>query len=1160
MAQSLSNQNTNAQSMNGLITVNANTITTGAIQTDTIDITNSGTLDIVPTDSTSATDTRLINAGWVNNKISNLSFTNLKIGDMYYGSGFTLGNSNLAISPNNQALNSNTTGQYNIAIGYGTLYNNTTPNSNIGIGTLVLQANNTGDTNIGIGDLSLYNNVSGINNIAMGYNSLSQNQTGSNNISFGNSANSGSAGTNTSNTVSIGSNVSTNKDNSIVIGYGSTNNYTNSSAIGYNITTNANNQFKIGRSDQTVRIDGGLDVVGTIVGNINSATKIYNTVTTTADTTTYNIPFATALGANGNASLYQISGLTYKPSTQQVTCGILSSDNIIGSSLTSGTNNLFNTTTTGAVKLANNLSGAGSVVVGTSATQLNNTFYGRTTLPPPTTNVIGGDTAASLFDYILYATNNNFSGEFTPKTSANFKYEPFTQTFSVTKISLNTSILSSPASSQYNFSFGDSTTMANCASGYWNTAIGQNALQNLSNGAGNICIGYNTGNSVIDNTDNICLGYSANSAVSTGNGNISLGAGSSTVNTSGNNNVVVGTSAQSTAGLGSQSSVVAVGTSSQVYTDNGIAIGNSAIVASGHTNSIAIGYNATTTASNQIQLGTSTQNVNCNTLSTSSLTTNAVSNILTIGGSSTIISSGVNSITFGSATSSGNYNYNGAQTTGTNNVFTNATTSAVNIATGQTSGILNVGNAGAKTGNTFYYGAQTTGSNNLFTNATTSAINIGSSQTTGILSVGNAGAKTGNTFYYGAQTTGSNNLFTNATTSAINIGTAQSTGALTLGTTTKTGNTNYYGAQTTGINSLFTNATTALVNIGTSLTTGVLTIGNASQVLIYGSTSAGGGGGTNSLFTNCDTTTVGIATGLTTGILNIGGGSTQSGAININAVNINLGVPTATIILNCNSLTLGTTAATGDFNYYGATTTGTNNLFTNASTSNIVIGNGLTTGTLSIGRFNTSTGDTNYYGTRTTGTSNLFTNVTTGAINIGINMSSGIFTIGRAGNELLMNSNLNLSSPLVQKQQTAPTQTYQLGYTLTAQVSPGTLVASTGTYSKELFGPVGGSPLPIQPNSATNFGLWYIQVSIGMTPNGNTYGAMSLGTSSAFNPSNAVSINYNMRDVGTTYAQVSGLFPIYTSTSYIYFYVKNLYTDSMVFPTNSVTITMTRVA
>ena len=388
------------------------------------------------------------------------------------------------------------------------------------------------------------------------------------------------------------------------------------------------------------------------------------------------------------------------------------------------------------------------------------------------------------------------------------------------------------------------------------------------------------------------------------------------------------------------------------------------------------------------------------------------------------------------------------------------------------------------------------------------------------------------------------------------------------------------------------------------MTTGTLTIGNNSQVLIYGSTAASGAGGTNSLFTNCDTTTVGIATGLTTGVLNIGGGATQSGAININAVNINLGGLTTILSSNCNSLKLGATTATGNFDYNGATTTGANGLFNNATTSNITIANGLTTGTLTIGRFDVSTGTTTYNGTRT-GITNLLTNITTGTINIATALTNGpltigavstntsgttniygsttsggnylfpntttgsisigtnctgAFNIGKVGGDLYMYSTLNLSAPITQKQATAPTASYQYGYTLTGQLSPGTLAASSGTYSQALFGPTSGSPIPLQPNSATNFGLWYIQISIAMTPYANTYGAMSLGPSSAFNANNAVSINYNMRDVGTTYAQVSGMFPIYNSTTYVYFYVKNLYTDLMVFPANSVNYTMTRVA
>ena len=249
MSQSLSNQNTNAQSMNGLINVNANTITTGAIVTDTIDITSFGTLDVIPTDSTSITDTRLINAGWVNRKVNEGVYVNLttnqtitsgiktfnqhiNVGDIYYGYGKTINKSNIAIGSSGvPPLSSIISGVNNIALGTSALSTYTTGNSNIGIGNVV-----------GNGTVGSYNVMMGDNSNSV----LTQDVNG---------------------VVAIGSNTTSGKDNCISIGNNASANNVNSCAIGYNVSTTADNQFKLGRSDQTIQIDGALNVIGSIQTN-----------------------------------------------------------------------------------------------------------------------------------------------------------------------------------------------------------------------------------------------------------------------------------------------------------------------------------------------------------------------------------------------------------------------------------------------------------------------------------------------------------------------------------------------------------------------------------------------------------------------------------------------------------------------------------------------------------------------------------------------------------------------------------------------------------------------------------------------------------------------------------------------------------------------------
>ena len=499
MSQSLTNQNTNSQSMNGLITVNANTITTSSIQTDVIDITNSGTLDIIPTTSTSTTDTRLINAGWVNNRL----------------------------------------------LSFGGNYVDLTTNQTIG-------------------------------------------------------------GTKTfSNTI-----------------------------------------------------------VGSINGNAGSATQVYNTLVAGTDTTTYNVAFGTNLGANGNINLYQTSGLTYKPSTnllsclssstntlssvnttttnsgyylpfilnsgsnqpinvdgsttntlkynpnaQQLTCAnvtganvamtgnITANTTIVSDDFTArtitGSNNLFNTTTTGAVKIATNLSGAGSIVIGNATTQANNTFYGASTLPPSTTNIIGGlNTVGSYFP--LSVSNLNASGGYTPYTSVNFSYNGLGQV-RMSDLLLNGSFfVSNPSLNSYNLRLGDSTCMANATTGsFYNMAFGVGASNALTTATDNIGLGNYT--LALNQTGfcNVAIGNGALNNITTTGGNVALGYQSNTSNSSASN-------------------TIAIGIFSSATLDDAIAIGSNA--SASYANSVAIGLNATATADNQIQLGTSTNTVNCSSL------------------------------------------------------------------------------------------------------------------------------------------------------------------------------------------------------------------------------------------------------------------------------------------------------------------------------------------------------------------------------------------------------------------------------------------------------------------------------------------------------------------------------------------------------------------
>ena len=170
---------------------------------------------------------------------------------LYYN---TTGTNNIAIGHNDgttyAALQSNTTGSYNVATGVGALANNTTANSNVAIGYQALITNTTGQYNTAIGSYapgvalaSLSNNTSGSYNIGVGTGSLGQNTTGANNVSIG--YESLYSNTTAIDTVAVGNFAlyyNTTGNYNIGIGYSANNATTGSNivCIGYNTNPNAN--------------------------------------------------------------------------------------------------------------------------------------------------------------------------------------------------------------------------------------------------------------------------------------------------------------------------------------------------------------------------------------------------------------------------------------------------------------------------------------------------------------------------------------------------------------------------------------------------------------------------------------------------------------------------------------------------------------------------------------------------------------------------------------------------------------------------------------------------------------------------------------------------------------------------------------------------------
>ena len=82
-------------------------------------------------------------------------------------------------------LSANTTGFFNVGVGFEALFNNTTGFKNTAIGAAALSANTTGRNNTAIGFVALERNTTASNNTALGFGALGVNTTGNSNTATG---------------------------------------------------------------------------------------------------------------------------------------------------------------------------------------------------------------------------------------------------------------------------------------------------------------------------------------------------------------------------------------------------------------------------------------------------------------------------------------------------------------------------------------------------------------------------------------------------------------------------------------------------------------------------------------------------------------------------------------------------------------------------------------------------------------------------------------------------------------------------------------------------------------------------------------------------------------------------------------------------------------
>ena len=235
-------------------------------------------------------------------------------------------------------------------------------------------------------------------------------------------------------------------------------------------------------------------------------------------------------------------------------------------------------------------------------------YIGKTTISGSGAGTINTDV---IFNGKVYQTNNNyFNLQYGDATSLGKLKPNWSQGYSNTAIGMNTC---PQLTTGYSNTVIGSYAMNKNTTGYQNTALGSAALYSNNGGIFNVAVGNDAMLQSYNGSYNTCVGKGcmfggggtpSNLTFSnnTGMGNTALG-----LLTSGNDNVAVGAGAGTVIDTGSRNTFL--GTNA-----------NAGFIGHNYNQSTALGYGATTTASNQIMLGTSTETVVCpNVLQTQGL-------------------------------------------------------------------------------------------------------------------------------------------------------------------------------------------------------------------------------------------------------------------------------------------------------------------------------------------------------------------------------------------------------------------------------------------------------------------------------------------------------------------------------------------------------------
>jgi hypothetical protein len=288
----------------------------------------------------------------------------------------------------------------------------------------------------------------------------------------------------------------------------------------------------------------------------------------------------------------------------------------------------------GGYALGSNTTGRRQTAIGSQALRLNTTGFYNTALGAFAlyTNVSGNYNTAIGNQTLQYSTGNNNcavgNGALTSLTIGNDNVAIGDRSMGISAQVNRTIAIGTQAGQQHtgndSIAIGHQALSAPSSSGLYNVAIGSASLGSSTTANSNVAVGRRSGAGITTATGNTAIGNDAmvgSGVACTGSNNVAVGNSASPNITSGYQNVAIGVSAGSALGTGfinvfvgrfaaqattDGSGNVAIGEQSLSANTTGnynTAVGTGTVGGAAYTNTSMLGYQATVTGSNQVQLG-----------------------------------------------------------------------------------------------------------------------------------------------------------------------------------------------------------------------------------------------------------------------------------------------------------------------------------------------------------------------------------------------------------------------------------------------------------------------------------------------------------------------------------------------------------------------------